>query len=71
MVTIGAELYHTEDLPKPVRSDPDDDKFLACAIASGSKIIVSGDKHLPKVSGYQGIKILKPHEFIKKHLQKS
>lgn len=71
LVTIGAELYHTEDLPKPVCSDPDDDKFLACAIASGSKIIVSGDKHLIKVSGYQGIEILKPHKFIKKHFQKS
>jgi len=70
LVTIEAELYQTQDLPKPVCTDPDDDKFLACAIASGSRIIVSGDKHLLKVSGYQGIEILKPHEFIKRHLQK-
>lgn len=70
LVTIEAELYQTQDLPKPVCSDPDDDKFLACAIASGSRIIVSGDKHLLKVSGYQGIEILKPNEFIKRHLQK-
>ncbi|MGC9976108.1 MAG: putative toxin-antitoxin system toxin component, PIN family [Syntrophales bacterium] len=68
LVTIEAELYQTQDLPKPVCTDPDDDKFLACAIASGSRIIVSGDKHLLKVSGYQGIEILKPHEFIKRHL---
>ena len=71
LVTIAAELYQTQDLPKPVCTDPDDDKFLACAIASGSRIIVSGDKHLLNVSGYQGIEILKPHEFIKRHLQKS
>jgi putative PIN family toxin of toxin-antitoxin system len=68
LVTIAAELYRTQNLPKPVCTDLDDDKFLACAIASGSRIIVSGDKHLLKVSGYQGIEILKPHEFIKRHL---
>jgi predicted nucleic acid-binding protein len=68
LVTIEAELYHTQDLSKPVCSDPDDDKFLACAIASGSRIIVSGDKHLLKVSGFLDIEIIKPNEFIKRHL---
>ena len=29
LVTIEAELYQTQDLPTPVCSDPDDDKFLA------------------------------------------
>ena len=42
------------DLREPVCDDPDDDKFLACALASGAKVIVSGDKHLLKVSGYHG-----------------
>ena len=46
LVTIEAELYDAKDFSEPVCSDPDDDKFLACAIASGSRIIVSGDKHL-------------------------
>jgi len=68
LVTIEAELHVAEDLSERVCSDPDDDKFLACAIASGSKIIVSGDKHLVKVSGFHGIEILKPHEFIKRYL---
>jgi predicted nucleic acid-binding protein len=40
------------------------------AVASGRRIIFSGDKHLLTVSGYQGIEILKPHEFIKRYLQK-
>ena len=71
LVTIEAELYVAEDLPEPLCSDPDDDKFVACAIASGSRIIISGDKHLLKVSGYHDIEILKPREFINKHLQKS
>ena len=71
LVTIEAELYVAKDLPEPLCSDPDDDKFLACAIASSSKIIISGDKHLLKVSGHQNIEILKPREFVTRHLQKS
>jgi len=48
--------------------DPDDDKFLACALASDSKIIVSGDKHLLRVSGYRDIEIIKPKAFIDAYL---
>jgi predicted nucleic acid-binding protein len=40
LVTIEAELCVAEDLPEPLCSDPDDDKFVACAIASGSMIII-------------------------------
>ena len=69
LVTIEAELYDAKDFPEPMCSDPDDDKFLACAIASGYRIIGSGDKHLIKVSGFQGIEILKPHDFVKRYLQ--
>lgn len=71
LVTIEAELYVAEGLPEPLCSDPDDDKFVACAIVSGSRIIISGDKHLLKVSGYQGIEILKPREFINKYLYRT
>jgi len=71
LLTIESELHIVKDLPCPVCSDPDDDKFLACAIASKSKIIISGDKHLLRVSGYQDIEILKPHEFLKRYLQKN
>jgi putative PIN family toxin of toxin-antitoxin system len=69
LVTIEAELYDTKDFSEPVCSDPDDDKFLACAITSGSRIIISGNKHLIKVSGFKGIEVLKPSEFVKRHLQ--
>ena len=65
---IKAELITTQHLPVPVCEDPDDDKFFACAIAGKSKLIISGDKHLLKVSGYQEIKVLKPKEFINQYL---
>jgi len=46
LVTIEAEMHVAEDLSEQVCSDPDDDKFLACAMASGNKIIERGAKHL-------------------------
>ncbi len=63
-----ATLYQSVVLNEPICEDPDDDKFFACALASGSKIIVSGDKHLLKVSGYQGIQVLKPRNFVEQYL---
>lgn len=63
-----AKIFKPSVLKEPVCEDPDDDKFFACALASGSKIIVSGDKHLLKVSGYQGIEVLKPRDFLDNYL---
>jgi len=63
-----AKVYKPAKLKEPVCEDPDDDKFFACALASGSKVIVSGDKHLLKVSGYEEIEVLKPREFADRYL---
>ena len=65
---IRAELIEAQPLSASVCEDPDDDKFFACAIAGKSKLIISGDKHLLRISGYQGIKVLKPKEFINQYL---
>ncbi len=69
MVTVEADLVHAPGLPAPVCDDPDDDKFLACALVGKTGIIVSGDRHLIRVSGYQGIKIMKPREFADLYLK--
>lgn len=63
-----AVAFSAPPLPERVCDDPDDDKFLACALASGSNLVVSGDRHLLKVSGYQNIEVLKPRDFLDKHL---
>jgi len=44
-------------------TDSDDDKFLECAVNAKCNMIVSGDKHLLAVSGFQGIQVLSPKEF--------
>lgn len=63
-----AKVYESTKLKEPICEDPDDDKFIACALSSGSRIIISGDKHLLKVSGYQGIEVLKPRDFVNRFL---
>ena len=63
-----AKVYKSAKLKEPICEDPDDDKFIACALSSGSRIIISGDKHLLKVSGYQGIEVLKPRNFVDRYL---
>ena len=51
-------------LLKIVNDDPDDDKFIECAVALKAHYIISGDKALKEVSEYMGIKILNPKEFL-------
>jgi putative PIN family toxin of toxin-antitoxin system len=69
-VIRNAEVYAAPLLSESesVCEDPDDDKFLACALASESNIVISGDRHLLKVSGYQSIKVLKPRDFLENYL---
>lgn len=43
--------------PKASR-DPDDDEVLACALAAGADLIVSGDKDLLTLGSFEGIPIL-------------
>ena len=64
LLTIYGEVVETRDISVSISVDPDDNKFIECAIVSNCKLIVSGDKHLLNVSGFQGIEVLKPREFI-------
>lgn len=68
LITIYGEFFEIKNISVSVCEDPDDNKFLECAIASNCKLIVSGDKHLLDVTGYQGISVLKPRDFIDNHL---
>ena len=45
-------------LSQPISRDPDDDRVLACAIAAGADVIVSGDQDLLVLTEFQGIPIL-------------
>lgn len=47
-----------------VKNDPDDNKFVACALEGSASHIVSGDKHLLDIDEYQGIKIVRARNFL-------
>jgi len=59
-----ALVVDAEPLVEGVAADPDDDVFLACALAGGARAIVSGDRHLKAVSGWRGILVLAPRRFM-------
>ena len=45
--------------------DPDDDKFIGCAVDSKSKYIVSGDKDLLAVEQYEDVEIVTVADFLR------
>ncbi len=47
-----------------VEEDPDDDKFIECAVSLNADFIVSGDKTLLSIQDYMGIRIVTPKEFL-------
>ena len=47
-----------------VTTDPDDNRILECAVASGSEFIVTKDKHLLRLVEYAGIRIETPGQFL-------
>ena len=49
----------------PVEIDVNDNKIIECALESKAKYIISYDKHLLKLKEYEGIKIVRPEDFIK------
>ena len=69
LLTIYGEVVETKDISVSICEDPDDNKFIECAIAGNCRLIVSGDKHLLNISGFQQIEVLKPREFIDIHLK--
>jgi putative PIN family toxin of toxin-antitoxin system len=69
MVTIYSEIVGTDGYEIFECEDPDDNKFVECAMAGNCKTIVSGDKHLLKLSGFQNINVLTPRKFVDLHLK--
>jgi len=58
------KLISTSQRITVIEDDPDDDKFIECAVSSRSIFIVSGDKHLLNLKSYDDIKILKASDFL-------
>src|SRR3954447_18276729 len=57
-VTAGKQLVRNFD------RDIKDDKFLACGVEGGADYIITGDSDLLVLTGYEGINIVSPREFV-------
>jgi putative PIN family toxin of toxin-antitoxin system len=62
----GFHVLFTAKTPElhVVEEDPDDDKFIECAVALKAAFVISGDKNLTAVQEYMGIKMVTPREFL-------
>jgi putative PIN family toxin of toxin-antitoxin system len=46
--------------PVAVCADPDDDKFLACALEGQADLLISGDNALLALDGWRGMRVCSP-----------
>jgi putative PIN family toxin of toxin-antitoxin system len=62
----GFHLVYTAKTPElhVVEEDPDDDKFIECAVALKAKFVITGDSAIRKIRNYMNIKIVSPREFL-------
>jgi len=59
------EMVHDLSVEPVIKRDPDDDKFLACALAGQADWIISGDDHLLGLKHYNGIPIVTSRQFLR------
>lgn len=59
-----AEVVKPKRRLRVVQRDPSDNKFLECAIAGKTRVIISGDKNLLSLGRYRRIRIQTPAQFL-------
>ncbi len=66
------EVLRTSNVVNPeikleiIKEDPEDNKFLECALESKAEYIVSGDKHLLKLRKFGDVRIISAREFMER-----
>lgn len=63
LASVAVVTAGTLVLP-PLEADPDDTKYLACAVEGAADYIISGDHHLTDLGTFRGIRIVEPAFFI-------
>lgn len=59
------EVVILTDNVSGICKDPDDDKFLSCAVSASADLIVSGDKDLCNLGRYRSVRIVTASDFLK------
>jgi uncharacterized protein len=65
LLVMNSELVDAPaGLPEQVCDDAEDDKFLGAALATGTRLVVSGDAALLRVTGWNGIEVVRPRQLL-------
>ena len=65
LLLTGSEFVVPRVTIHAIPEDPDDNKFLACAVESRVDYLVSGDHDLRRLGECASIAILRKHEFLR------
>lgn len=70
LLDLFAKRINVVFIPSPpalrlIPDDPEDDKFIACAVSAKAEYVVSGDRHLLNLGAYGSIKVVTPSQFLK------
>jgi uncharacterized protein len=62
----GLHVIFTAKTPElhVVERDPDDNKFIECAVALTAEFVITGDKALKAIQEYMNIKVVSPRDFL-------
>jgi putative PIN family toxin of toxin-antitoxin system len=63
LAELFERVYPTQ-VPLAIDEDPADNAVLACALEADADSIVSGDSHLLALGRFQGIRIVRPADFL-------
>jgi len=65
VLSVLCRVVNPSEPISAIRTDPDDNRVLECALEARADVIVSGDAHLRELAVYEGIRILNPSEFLR------
>jgi len=63
-------IIQVDQIVKGICCDPDDEKFLSCALTANVEVLVSGDKHLLDLKQYKSFRIVTAREFYEENIHK-
>ena len=63
-LVVLSQLVGDDFAVERISADPDDDQYIACAIAGRATFIVTGDPDLLTVRQHEGVRIVTPRSFL-------